>query len=194
MRSLDELPPGFITDLVFRPSETALAIHAITSSGLLLKFPNLRICFAHAGGAFPALLGRIQHGFDCRPDLVAVDAAGVTPSEHLRTGKNIWIDSLVHDPDMLEFLCRKLRSDRIVMGSDYPFPLGEVPVAGKMLASHRQLASFLTWKQRADMLAGNAIDLLRLESSFRSVFERRLTEFAHGNMNGDKPLCHEDVL
>ena len=146
-----------------------------------MKFSNLRLCFAHAGGAFPSLIGRIQHGFDCRPDLVALDAGGRTPTEHLKSGRNLWIDSLVHDPDMLEYLCKKIGSDRIVMGSDYPFPLGEVPVAGKMLASEDQLSSFLTWKERAYMLAGNAIDFLGLDQRIRNRFECRLNEFFERN-------------
>ncbi|RDW76086.1 hypothetical protein BP5796_06907 [Coleophoma crateriformis] len=163
--------------LVGMPCETALAIHALTSSGVLLQFPRLKLCFAHAGGAFPALLGRIQHGFDCRPDLVAVDAGGVTPTAHLASGQNIWIDSLVHDPDLLQFLCKKIGSDKIVMGSDYPFPLGEVPMAGKMLCSEDKLADFLSWEERAHMLAGNTIALLGLESSFGKQFRRRFEEF-----------------
>jgi aminocarboxymuconate-semialdehyde decarboxylase len=149
----------------------------MTSSGVLLKFPELRLCFAHAGGAFPALLGRIQHGFDCRPDLVALNAGGKTPTEHLRSGKNLWIDSLVHDPDLLEFLCKKIGSDRIVMGSDYPFPLGEVPMAGKMLCSNDQLSEFLSWEERSQMLAGNTIEFLGLDARFENEFRRRRKEF-----------------
>lgn len=144
---------------------------------MLLRHPKLRLCFAHAGGAFPALLGRIQHGFDCRPDLVAVDAGGVTPTEHLSAGPNIWIDSLVHDPDLLEFICKKIGTERIVMGSDYPFPLGEVPMAGKMLATNNELSSFLSWNQRAYMLAGNAIDLLKLDGQFEKKFQAKLGRF-----------------
>ncbi|KAH8195812.1 hypothetical protein TruAng_010025 [Truncatella angustata] len=109
--------------LVGMPSETALSILALTSSGTLLRHPKLKLCFAHAGGAFPALLGRIQHGYDCRPDLLAGQAGGVSPSDHITRG-GFWVDSLVHDPDLMEYLCKKIGPDRIVMGSDYPFPLG----------------------------------------------------------------------
>lgn len=98
--------------------------------------------------------------------------------EHLRSGQNIWIDSLVHDPDLLEFICRKIGSNRIVMGSDYPFPLGEVPVAGKMLCSDDQLSRFLSWEERARMLAGNAIEFLGLEAEFGGAFRRKLHNFA----------------
>jgi len=92
----------------------------------------------------------------------------------LKSGKNIWIDSLVHDPDLLEYLCKKIGSDRIVVGSDYPFPLGEVPMAGKMLATHERLAEFLTWEERGQMLAGNTINLLSLGLTFQKKYRRRL--------------------
>jgi aminocarboxymuconate-semialdehyde decarboxylase len=67
------------------------------------------------------------------------------------------------------------------MGSDYPFPLGEVPIAGKMLCSEDQLSNFLTWKERAYMLSGNAIDFLGLDERFRHPFECRLKEFLELN-------------
>lgn len=156
-------------------------MHNLTSAGVFLRHPALRVCFAHAGGAFPALLGRIQHGFDCRPDLVAHSAGGVTPTEHLASGKNIWIDSLVHDPDLLEYVLRKMPSENMVLGSDYPFPLGEVPTAGEMLIGKAKgagsLEGFMTWEQRAGILAGNAIRFLGLGDEFRERYEKRLADF-----------------
>ena len=153
--------------LVGMPCETALAIHELTSSGVFVRHPHLKMCFAHAGGAFPTLIGRIQHGFDCRPDLVAKDAMGVSPSEHLLNRGNIWIDSLVHDPDLLEYLVKKLGTKRILMGSDYPFPLGEMPEPGKMLASDERLSAFLTSNERRQMLACNALTFLGLQDDAR---------------------------
>lgn len=150
--------------LVGMPCETALCLHALTCAGVFVKFPELRMCFAHAGGAWPALIGRIQHGYDCRPDLVALDAAGTTPTQHLCEKQNIWIDSLVHDPDLLEYLVKKVGHERIVMGSDYPFPLGEVPEAGRMLSSDKSLARFLSNEQRSDMLATNTLRFLGLDN------------------------------
>ncbi|KAJ5760500.1 hypothetical protein N7520_007656 [Penicillium odoratum] len=154
--------------LVGMPSETALAMHAILSSGVLVRHPKLRFCFAHAGGAYLPLLGRIQHGYNCRPDLVAHSSQGLSPENYLQSHQdNIWIDSLVHDPDLLQYICKKIGSDRVIMGSDYPFPLGEMPVPGKMLAGDEQVADLFPPEARARMLYGNAIEFLRLPDVFK---------------------------
>lgn len=168
--------------LVGMPAETALAIHLLLCSGTLNRFPGLRMCFAHAGGAFIPLLGRIQHGYDCRPDLVAGDSEGVSPAEHVAVNQNIWIDSLVHDVDLLEFLIKKLGSGRMVMGSDYPFPLGEVPEAGRMVASDDRVGGFLSWRERAEVLGGNALRFLNLDTDpeWIKVFEGRYRRFMEG--------------
>ncbi|KAI3394108.1 hypothetical protein diail_3232 [Diaporthe ilicicola] len=170
--------------LVGMPCETALAMHNLTSAGVFLRHPALRLCFAHAGGSFPALLGRIQHGFNCRPDLVAHSAGGITPTQHLASGKNIYIDSLVHDADLLDYVLRKIPSANMVLGSDYPFPLGEVPTAGEMLIGNgeegKKLNDFMSWDQRAGVLAGNAIRLLNLDGRFQERYKQRLLAFRRG--------------
>ncbi|KMK61296.1 2-amino-3-carboxymuconate-6-semialdehyde decarboxylase, putative [Aspergillus fumigatus Z5] len=165
--------------LIGMPCETALALHLLICSGTLLKFPRLKLCFAHAGGSFPALLGRIQHGYDCRPDLVAGDAGGVTPTEHATVRDNIWIDSLTHDAELLEYLVKKVGAHRMIMGSDYPFPLGEVPEAGRMIAKDGRLEGFLSWRQRAEILAGNALRFLNLDKDekWRGLMEERWRMF-----------------
>ena len=107
--------------LVGMPAETSRAICSMIFGGVFERLPDLRVAFAHGGGAFPATIGRIQHGFDVRPDLCAIDSQ-IDPLDYL--GK-FWVDSLVHDIDMLNYLINKLGHNKIAMGSDYPFPLGE---------------------------------------------------------------------
>ncbi|MFT3981532.1 MAG: amidohydrolase family protein [Ferruginibacter sp.] len=107
--------------LVGMPAETSRAICSMIFGGVFEKFPNLKVAFAHGGGSFPATIGRIEHGFAVRPDLVALDNA-VNPREYI--GK-FWIDSLVHDEKTLQFIMEVMGEDKICLGSDYPFPLGE---------------------------------------------------------------------
>ena len=105
--------------LVGMPAETALAICSVIFSGLLEKLPRLRIAFAHGGGAFPATIGRIAHGFIARPDLCAIENQ-VSPREYL---SRIYYDSLVHDPAYLRFFVTEVGAQRMRLGTDYPFPI-----------------------------------------------------------------------
>jgi aminocarboxymuconate-semialdehyde decarboxylase len=114
--------------LVGMPAETARAICSMIFGGVFERLPRLRVNFAHGGGSFLATLGRIQHGFDCRPDLVAVDNA-IAPRNYLG---RFWVDTVVHDQELLELLVRKLGPRRVAMGSDYPFPLGDLQL-GKFI-------------------------------------------------------------
>lgn len=107
--------------LVGMPAETSRAICSMIFGGVFEKFPNLRVAFAHGGGSFPATISRIEHGFNVRPDLCAIDN-DKSPRSYL--GK-FWIDSLVHDERILDYLIDLVGAEKIALGSDYPFPLGE---------------------------------------------------------------------
>lgn len=107
--------------LVGMPAETSRAICSMIFGGVFEQFPNLKVAFAHGGGSFPVTIGRIEHGFTVRPDLVAVDNA-VNPRDYI--GK-FWIDSLVHDAKAMRYIIDVMGEDTICLGSDYPFPLGE---------------------------------------------------------------------
>lgn len=121
MMGKEKMPDYWLPWLVGMPAETSLAICSMIFGGVFEKLPNLRVAFAHGGGAFPATIGRIEHGFKVRPDLVAKHN-DVNPRNYL--GK-FWLDSLVHDAQMLEYLVHLIGADKICLGSDYPFPLGE---------------------------------------------------------------------
>jgi len=141
--------------LVGMPAETARAIASLIFSGVFEKFPGLRIAFAHGGGSFPFTIGRIEHGFLVRPDLCAVDN-NVNPRHYL--GK-FWIDALVHDPAALRYAIDVVGSDKICMGSDYPFPLGE-HVPGQLIKS----MDFAPAAQQ-QLLYGNALRWLGMSNS-----------------------------
>jgi len=116
--------------LVGMPAEVSRAICSLIFSGVLERLQGLRICFAHGGGSFPATIGRIDHGFNVRPDLCAIDNPH-SPRKYLG---RIYFDSLVHEPAKLDFLVKLVGADQIALGSDYPFPLGE-PLPGKLIES-----------------------------------------------------------
>lgn len=141
--------------LVGMPAETSLSICSMIFGGVLERLPRLQVCFAHGGGAFPATLGRIEHGFNVRPDLCAVDNEK-NPRDYL--GK-FYVDSLVHDPGMLQYMIRQMGANSIALGSDYPFPLGE-QAPGEMIES-MDLDPRVTER----LLSGTALEWLGLEKS-----------------------------
>jgi aminocarboxymuconate-semialdehyde decarboxylase len=110
--------------LVGMPAETTRAICSMVFGGIFEKLPKIRVMFAHAGGSFLTTLGRIEHGFVCRPDLVAIDNP-VNPRNYLG---RFWVDSITHDPVLLDYVIKMIGSEKIVLGSDYPFPLGDLEI------------------------------------------------------------------
>jgi len=139
--------------LVGMPAETSRAICSLIFGGVMERLPNLKFVFAHGGGSFPSTIGRIEHGYLARPDLCQIDN-DVNPRDYL--GK-FWVDSLVHDPRALEYLIDVIGRDKIVLGSDYPFPLGE-DVPGQLVDSHEKLDK----ETKAKLLGENALELLGL--------------------------------
>lgn len=114
--------------LVGMPAEISRAICSMIFGGVFEKYKNLKVCFAHGGGSFLPTISRIEHGWDCRPDLVAIDNQK-NPKEYL--GK-FWVDSHVCDHKMLQYVIDLVGADKVVQGSDYPFPLGEA-VPGELV-------------------------------------------------------------
>lgn len=156
MMARDRMANYWLPWLVGMPAETALAICSLLFGGVLERLPRLRIAFAHGGGAFPGTIGRIEHGFQVRPDLCAV-ATKRNPRSFLG---QFYLDSLVHDADALRGLIRLVGAERIALGSDYPFPLGE-DEPGRLIESMEELSA----EQRQRLLAGTALEFLGLESS-----------------------------
>ncbi len=114
--------------LVGMPAETSRAMCSMIFGGIFERLSKLRVMFSHAGGSFLPTIGRIEHGFDCRPDLVAIDN-DVNPRNYI--GK-FWVDSITHDPLMLEYVLKLQGSKKVMLGSDYPFPLGDLGI-GKFI-------------------------------------------------------------
>ncbi|XP_055458027.1 2-amino-3-carboxymuconate-6-semialdehyde decarboxylase isoform X3 [Psammomys obesus] len=145
--------------LVGMPSETTMAICSMIMGGVFEKFPKLKVCFAHGGGAFPFTVGRISHGFNMRPDLCAQDNSS-DPRKYLGS---FYTDSLVHDPRSLKLLTDVIGKDKVILGTDYPFPLGEQE-PGKLIESMAEFDE----ETKDELTAGNALAFLGLE---RRLFE-----------------------
>jgi len=153
MMSKSKMEKYWLPWLVGMPAESSLAICSMIFGGVFERLPNLRVAFAHGGGSFPATISRIQHGFDVRPDLCAIDN-NVSPKEYL--GK-FWLDSLVHDQDMLDYLIKLVGSNKIALGTDYPFPLGELQ-PGKLIKE-----STLATPVKEDLLHNSALSWLGMK-------------------------------
>lgn len=126
--------------LVGMPAETSLAICSMMFGGVFERHPKLRVAFAHGGGAFPFTFGRIEHAFHVRPDLVAITNK-TDPRNYMASGSRparFYVDSLVHDPASLHLLLKLFGPNRVALGSDYPFPLGEA-LPGALLESMTEL-------------------------------------------------------
>ncbi|XP_019656807.1 2-amino-3-carboxymuconate-6-semialdehyde decarboxylase isoform X2 [Ailuropoda melanoleuca] len=111
------------------------------------------------GGAFPFTVGRISHGFNMRPDLCAQDNP-INPKKYLGS---FYTDSLVHDPLALKLLTDVIGKDKVILGTDYPFPLGELE-PGKLIESMEEFEE----ETKDKLKAGNALAFLGLE---RKQFE-----------------------
>jgi aminocarboxymuconate-semialdehyde decarboxylase len=153
MMGRDAMRRYWLPWLVSMPAETSRAICSMIFGGVLERLPTLRVNFAHGGGSFPATIGRIEHGFHVRPDLVAIDNA-VNPREYLG---RFWLDSLVHDPVMLRYVVDLIGENRVTLGSDYPFPLGEEH-PGALIESMEDFSP----ARKARLLGENALDWLQV--------------------------------
>jgi aminocarboxymuconate-semialdehyde decarboxylase len=121
MMGTDTMPKYWMPWLVGMPAEQTRAACALIFGGVLERLPDLKIMLAHGGGSFPYTIGRIEHGFRMRPDLVATDNAR-NPREYFQ---RLFFDSCVHDDAALRYLLATVGTNRVMLGTDYPFPLGE---------------------------------------------------------------------
>ncbi|HBW86932.1 MAG TPA: 2-amino-3-carboxymuconate-6-semialdehyde decarboxylase [Crocinitomicaceae bacterium] len=155
MMGFDSMKKYWLPWLVGMPAETSRAACSLIFGGVLEKLPSLRVCFSHAGGSFLPTLGRIEHGFNCRPDLVAVDNER-NPREYL--GK-FWVDCITHDIDALNYILKLQGSKRVCLGSDYPFPLGDLEI-GKFIED-----SNLPIEVKEDIFSISTLEWLKLDKN-----------------------------
>lgn len=134
-------------NLTGNPYETAVAVAELVFGGVVEDFPAIRFCLAHCGGAVPAVAGRWQQGFDTgRP---GIDTRRKSPRQVLQS---FWVDCVAHDHDLLALAAKVFGADRILLGSDWPFPMG-LPQPTEWLRA-------LPAELQQDILSGNFAALL----------------------------------
>ncbi|MFB4160314.1 amidohydrolase family protein [Geomicrobium sp. JSM 1781026] len=138
--------------MVGMPSETAAAAGSMLMSGMLDRYPNLKLCFAHGGGALPYLLPRLDQGYDVWPEIRQSEKR---PSEYVQS---IYFDTLVYNHENLRLMIDRIGPEQLIAGSDYPFLLREAP-SGKVVDD----VTHLTDEQREGILGLNAMKFLGLD-------------------------------
>ncbi len=147
------MPKYMMPWTVGMPAETQLGIVAMILGGAFDNLPkNLRICFTHGGGSFAFLLGRLENAWKHHP--VAHGVCELPPSQYVN---RFYVDSAVFDERALQFLVGTMGPERVMLGSDYPFPLGENRVGSLIRSSH------LTAVAKDRLLGGNAVEFLGLD-------------------------------
>ena len=146
----NRLSEHYLNNIIGNPIESTIALSHLIFGGVLDALPRLKLCVAHGGGYLPAYWGRMDHAFrareDCRQHITR------EPSTYLR---QVWLDTLVFDKDELDSLVHTHGSDKLCLGTDYPFDMAEPDPVG----FHDRLAE----KDKAKILGLNAAELLGLK-------------------------------
>ena len=141
------------------PADTTLSLGMLIYSGVFDRFPKLKICTCHGGGFFPYHVSRFDREFTTgkqatrRADRPNAPKCASVPSAYL---KNLYFDTLVYDVETLDFLRRKVGADHLLLGTDFPYILGDWQCVDKVEA----LPCAATEKQM--ILEGNAQNLLHI--------------------------------
>src|ERR1700755_2848340 len=115
----DRLSSYYLTNLIGNPLDTTIAAASLVFGGVLERHPTLKICLAHGGGFVPYQAGRFVHGWHVRAEPKSKLAK--PPPESL---KRFYFDTIVHSKEALAFLVGNAGTDRVLLGSDYPFDMG----------------------------------------------------------------------
>ena len=152
---LDRLMDFYLSNLIGNPLDTTIAAAQLIFSGVLEKYPGLKIILAHGGGQFPFIMGRMEHGYQVRPE--PKEKVHQPPRAFL---KNFYFDTITHNAEALRYLIAFAGSHHVLLGSDYPYDMGDTnPV---------QTVSKLSGIKAADrrkIMRDNAIALFGLQAS-----------------------------
>ena len=148
----DRMTDYYFNNIIGNPLESTLAVAHLIFGGVLDRFPRLKFCVAHGGGYMAHAYARMDHGWKVRPD--AQTAIKKRPSSYL---KKFYFDTVTFDAELLSSLIGKFGANRVMMGSDYPFDMGdENPVTLVEGVARLSLA------EREQIMGGNAAKLLNI--------------------------------
>ena len=147
---------GRLDNVIGNPLETTIALSHLIFEGTLDRYPGVRICAAHGGGYLPSYSGRSDHCVEFASKFCK--AVGKLPSRYLK--EQLYFDSLVYTTGILEHLIKQVGSSRIVLGTDFPFEMGNGDAVNHVLATPG-----LSADDKEDILGRTAAGLLRINRS-----------------------------
>ena len=145
----------FMVNSLGQPVEESIAISHVIMGGVLDRHPDLDIVIAHGGGFLPFYGGRMDHAWKVRPEVRRLTAEA--PSTYL---KRLWFDTCVFSSALIDTLVATVGTDRVMMGSDYPFDMGDPDPIGLVKSSHT-----LSEADKHKLMFGNASRLFRISPS-----------------------------
>ncbi len=148
----DRMSRYFLSNLVGNPVDTALAVASLIFGGVMDRLPHLKVIACHGGGVVPCLRGRWRHGAQVRPIIAELTSSSVDELIN-----RLYVDTITHDIGLLQFVLETLSDDNVVLGSDYPFEMGDPQPVDTVEALHP-----LSEVSREKILGGNAARLLHL--------------------------------
>jgi len=148
----DRLASYYMRNFVGLPFETTMAGASLVFGGVLERYPDMTVCLCHAGGFVPYQAGRFMHAGNVRPEA----KLHLTESAEQSLGR-LYFDTITHSPRTLKFLVESVGADRVLLGSDYPFDMGNVDCVARVEAAG------LSDADCAKVLGGRVKELLRLQ-------------------------------
>ena len=150
---MDRLQEFYLSNLIGNPLDTTIASANLIFSGVFEKYPGLKVILAHGGGQLPYIFGRLEHGYQVRPE--CRDYVHQSPRQFLG---NFYFDILTHSEEALRYLISLVGSQHVLLGTDYPYDMGENHPVETILR-----VAGITESDRRKILRDNAVALFKLD-------------------------------